>query len=623
MTTANSASNTRRRSMLYVMVIAMVILASFITSSAAKELSSEIRLDGDLTVEADELLVHSTDKTKVAPLERPRVGANSTMPRPPPPFWAVSDRGFLSYRASTGSKRKGGKSTIMSHFFDSLLRGSSSVEEVCSDSATKALCQVMRGNEPATTDKIADSLRPLFETFVPSTDKASLNYPKDVPHVMKRMSSLFFDLNNIPSSAAEKENIFDWLSMASCRVGYNQNPTGEHKPNSPILIPKELAVPLLEFARKLGREPSVSYSTMVLDNCVDHSFDDKAMPEYEDWSILRTVTSSNSTNPSEQIAHRAEKGFYASHCAVEKAFGESILVLQSLIDEDKAAIQARMNATDDASMKKIEPDADAYKRKLRRIAYNVRIAATSLHHMRHFYDSSHFFHYLRPYLKCGNIAENGIIFDLGNDVDGKPKSYDIRLNNGTIRHVVSGEVIYGIRGPSGAGTTSLSSIDAGLQITTSIQANPDLELTMNEFRQFHPKEHYQFNDALRELHLREKIIAWNDREVIDAYNDAIVAVAQFRNAHIEHVGTYILKSVKHIHPKYITGTGNTPIVKYLCDSFFGTFQSMITGKELDVSSNLPEISIDSLCFAECLSGKYDIHNERYCASAMATLNALN
>jgi hypothetical protein len=96
--------------------------------------------------------------------------------------------------------------------------------------------------------------------------------------------------------------------------------------------------------------------------------------------------------------------------------------------------------------------------------------------------------------------------------------------------------------------------------------------------------------SLQALHLRDLVKKSQDVEVIDAYNDAIVSVAQFRNVHMEHIGTYILKSVKLVPPQYITGTGNTPIVTYLCESFLGTLRSLI----LDgASPNLPVISVDS------------------------------
>jgi hypothetical protein len=174
------------------------------------------------------------------------------------------------------------------------------------------------------------------------------------------------------------------------------------------------------------------------------------------------VTSSQ--DPKEAKANRAERGFYASHRAVEKAFGDSILTLRQL--------QERMNQSEEANCTGVEDSSNAnyvcsfsanekdneefLKQRFRTLAFNIRTAGNYLRHMRHFYDASHFFSQLRPFLKCGNIAENGIVFELPNEF----KEYSIRLNKGSTRLIRSHEVIFGIRGPSGAGTTSLSSIDA-------------------------------------------------------------------------------------------------------------------------------------------------------------------
>jgi hypothetical protein len=64
-------------------------------------------------------------------------------------------------------------------------------------------------------------------------------------------------MHRFPADIAEAENVFDWLTMASCRVGYIHKPTGSNG-QSPIVIPKQLAVPSLEYAKYFGREPAVS-----------------------------------------------------------------------------------------------------------------------------------------------------------------------------------------------------------------------------------------------------------------------------------------------------------------------------------------------------------------------------
>jgi hypothetical protein len=465
-------------------------------------------------------------------------------------FWAVSQSGFLSAR--------------------------NDLNTYCSSPLIASLCSAMLGDNP-TTENIALSLEGLYS-------------------VMKNVPTNYFD--NYATEAEDIENIYHWLGMAACRVGYNQNHAGD-KTGTPIVIPKQLAVPLLEYSRFLRREPFVSYSAMVLDNCVENTAEvDPAVPAYTDWTITRTVTSGAAK---EAAANRAEKGFYATHCAVEKHFGATLLTLQALKNHGPC--------------ESMEQCGEMLIKMLRKMAFNIRNAASYLRHMRHFYNPSHFYSELRPFIKCGNVAENGMIFELDGHSD-----YDILLNNGTVRRIVDGQVEYEIRGPSGAGTTSLPSIDAGLQIIAGIKGNPPLERAMSEFRQFHPHDHFVFNDELRTIHFRDNVIRLNDSVLTDAYNDAVVGLAQFRDAHVEHIETYIVKAIKHVPPQHIMGTGNTPVVKYLCEAFFGTLRSLIRE---GASPNLPAVSIDSICFAECITGQYQIHNKEYCDLYNSTMALLD
>lgn len=97
---------------------------------------------------------------------------------------------------------------------------------------------------------------------------------------------------------------------------------------------------------------------------------------------------------------------------------------------------------------------------------------------------------------------------------------------------------------------------------------------------------------------------------MDAYNDAVTSVAEFRFGHIDHVSTYIFKSLPHVPPKVITGTGNTPIVSYLCKSAMGTLESRILN---DLSSqNMALVSIPTICQRECHTGALDIFDGEYC-----------
>jgi hypothetical protein len=115
---------------------------------------------------------------------------------------------------------------------------------LCENPMLTALCEVMRTNP--TTENIAVSLQALYETFLPVAASTFTSVDQDSDY-----------MHRFPADIAEAEIVFDWLTMASCRVGYNHNPTGSNG-QSPIVIPKQLAVPLLEYAKYFGREPAVS-----------------------------------------------------------------------------------------------------------------------------------------------------------------------------------------------------------------------------------------------------------------------------------------------------------------------------------------------------------------------------
>lgn len=390
------------------------------------------------------------------------------------------------------------------------------------------------------------------------------------------------DYSNEPESSIE--NAYDILTVAMCRIGYNQNPTGGK--SDPIIIPSGLTSKLITFASILNREPSTSYSTLVLNNCI--YVGNNTIPSKSDWIIKHTVT-----QPSEE-AHEVEKGFYASHCAVEREFSNSVININQL---------KNMFLNND----KIDPSV------LTNLAYNVRKATSVLKHMRHFFEPDLFFTKLRPYLKCGNIGDNGVIFEMyQRDNICTKQNATIILPSKRIRFIEFNKPIYGFRGPTVAMTSSLSAIDSVLQITTSISADKDLESTMNDFKEYQPIAHVQYINEISNMKLRDFVELSGNKNLIDAYNDAVTSVAEFRFGHIDHVMTYILKSIPQVPPKYVTGTGNTPIVSYLCKSAMGTLKSRIINGI--TSNNLPSVSIPVICQKECHADKLEIFDSDYCSN---------
>jgi hypothetical protein len=440
------------------------------------------------------------------------------------------------------------------------------------------------------------------------------NYLKDFCNILRTNSSTELieeeaskiDISNIYSEYLE--DTFHWFSVATCRIGYNQNPKGDNI-NKPIIIPKKVSSRLLALAKLLEREPTTGYASLVLDNCeLIEEFNDK----YENWNIQRTVTMEN-----EELAHRTEKGFYAAHCSVEYTFGNAISNIMEIYKlaelEDFINFNGEYNKMNLYEINEIIIVSNITE-KLRELAYNVRKTINSLKQMRHYFNSENFFSKLRPYLKCGNIGENGIIFESD---DISEEKINIKLPNGTKRTIKFNEPIFGFRGPTGAQTPSLIAIDAGLQIITSINSDKNLKITMEEFAQYQPIEHYYTINLLKQMKLRDFIIKISNKNIIeingliDAYNDAVISVTEFRFAHIDNVQTYIYKSISKVHEHDITGTGNTQISTYLCKNGLGTLNSLI--KNNYTSNNLPQISIPIICVKECIKNNlYEIHTREYC-----------
>ena len=163
-------------------------------------------------------------------------------------------------------------------------------------------------------------------------------------------------------------------------------------------------------------------------------------------------------------------------------------------------------------------------------------------------------------------------------------------------------------------TTTLSFIDNALGIHTSTSADPDLANTMKEFAQFHPTQHAELiksldgGRAIRDLvtTVANVSIVTSETstpayELVDAYNDAVTSVTELRYAHIDHIGTYIFSVLPTwVQLQMVTGTGNTPIAKYLCNAAAGTLEAQVPPIRFRGS-----ISVPTVCHAQCALDSMD------------------
>eukprot|EP00038_Savillea_parva_P017376 m.20041 g.20041 ORF g.20041 m.20041 type:complete len:565 (+) comp3745_c0_seq1:573-2267(+) len=404
------------------------------------------------------------------------------------------------------------------------------------------------------------------------------------------------------------EDAHHWLAIAACRVCVNQNPHAKDT-NSPMHVPASIGKALLQVSAALHREPAIGYAGLVLDNCVRRTERDPTKrPRLSDWEIQRTVTSAQADDPR---AVAGEQGFYAAHCAVEEQFGYAI---NTILKTVHAAEEAK------AAMHESDADKDVVytdmAKRFRDVAFELRQVIPQLKNMRNFIHPQEFMKKVRNFLKCGKAFENGIVFEGDGDNDDVSE-FVIHFPNGGNRTVRTNVAYtgdgHGLRGPTGAMTTTLSFVDNALGIHTSTSTDPALAQTMQEFAHFHPTEHAELIQSLNRGHAIRELVAsvaahpdvadHSDEqpltpayELVDAYNDAITAVTELRYAHVDHIGTYILAAIPEVVPfKDVAGTGNTPIAKYLCNAAAGTLDAQIPPARFRGS-----ISVPTVCHAQCV-----------------------
>lgn len=197
-----------------------------------------------------------------------------------------------------------------------------------------------------------------------------------------------------------------------------------------------------------------------------------------------------------------------------------------------------------------------------------------------------------------------------------------------------------LRGPTGAMTTTMAFVDAALGISGSMDSDPQLRATMEDFRQYHPVEHARrvaevrasggirswaltCNETLGErppigfrtyaLHGADAIgsPAASDLPLagtveaaalpracgalVDAYDDAIAAATEWRMAHVDHVLTFV---VEYGGPniRASTGTGGTSLSGYLCRSAMGTALATLR----PYARSAPSVALPTLCAAQCV-----------------------
>ena len=95
--------------------------------------------------------------------------------------------------------------------------------------------------------------------------------------------------------------------------------------------------------------------------------------------------------------------------------------------------------------------------------------------------------------------------------------------------------------------------------------NDPLKSFLDELHQYRPPRHRKLiEDVSARSTLRDFVIAQQDTELTNLYDDIIDHVQKFRTQHLEYAASYINKQARDSEGNPVDiGTGGTPFMKYL------------------------------------------------------------
>ncbi len=261
------------------------------------------------------------------------------------------------------------------------------------------------------------------------------------------------------------------------------------------VIPEAVAQPLTMLAQFLGRPPMLAYAGMVLANWRLH--DPAAGFTPENIALLNRFTSL-----------RDEGWFFQVHAAIE---GQAGALLGALREAESAAEVADSQALQDA---------------LWRLRAGLVQITRTFHQMPQHCDPDVYFTQVRPYLM----------------------SFGAEVVYAGVAHNPTP-----LRGGSGAQSSIIPALLNGLGLR---HADTELTASLQDMRQYMPRQHRDFITAQRASHIRETCASGD--LLRDAYNRVVRQLITFRRAHLYYARTYIF--AKSTNP---TGTGGTEYMRFL------------------------------------------------------------
>jgi indoleamine 2,3-dioxygenase len=279
------------------------------------------------------------------------------------------------------------------------------------------------------------------------------------------------------------------------------------------ILPPSLAVPIVALADRLGQQPLLQYSAYVLDN----------------WGMLdasKGVSLDNIYMIQKFASGADEAWFVLVHVAIEAKAGEALALFGPLIDA---------TAND---------DADRARDLLRQIVGVWSEIHAIFGRMPEQCDPYIYFRRVRPYIhgwKDNPALSDGVVYQGVARYEGAPQAF---------------------RGQTGSQSSIVPAMDGLLGVGHA--ADP-LRAYLDELHIYRPPPHRRFiDDVRRQSGLRGFVGRVGRRDLTEAYNAAVQAVADFRSLHLEYAASYIhTQGRRSAGNDTEIGTGGTPFMKYL------------------------------------------------------------
>jgi indoleamine 2,3-dioxygenase len=283
----------------------------------------------------------------------------------------------------------------------------------------------------------------------------------------------------------------------------------EKGPQHPELsVPRGIAVPWVQVARRLGRPPVLSYASHALSNW--RRIDPEGPVALGNLVVLQTF-----------LGGMDEAWFILAHVDIESR-GAPVL---------GAAVAAQEAARRDS------PEALGHA--LQVISEAQRGVRGALERMPERCEPSIFFSRIQPYLH--GFLQTPVRYEGVEELGGQPQAF---------------------AGASAAQSTLLPLLDAALGVR---HEEGSLHEYLLRLRRYMPPEHRAFLESVeRGASVRDYLLRCREPALVEAYNGCIALLSDFRQRHMELTARYILQQAREqASERGERGTGGTPFTHLL------------------------------------------------------------